>query len=115
VILYRDSRMVNISFHFTEYVETAPVSALDPILWIEVDRMKMLDVSPVNLENQRKVGGRRGPGEEAYRNGATPVGAGSLDPVCNRPMVPSGVSRCGGRKRHAARGSWLSAGRTLKA
>jgi zinc protease len=42
-------------YDFTEYVETAPVSALDPILWIEADRMKTLDFSPVNLENQRKV------------------------------------------------------------
>jgi predicted Zn-dependent peptidase len=42
-------------YDFTEYVETAPVSALDPILWIEADRMKTLDFSPANLENQRKV------------------------------------------------------------
>ena len=42
-------------YDFTEYIETAPVSALDPILWIEADRMKTLDFSPVNLENQRKV------------------------------------------------------------
>jgi zinc protease len=40
---------------FTEYIETAPVSALDPILWIEADRMKTLDFAPANLENQRKV------------------------------------------------------------
>jgi predicted Zn-dependent peptidase len=42
-------------YDFTEYIETAPVSALDPILWIEADRMKTLDFSPTNLENQRKV------------------------------------------------------------
>jgi predicted Zn-dependent peptidase len=42
-------------YDFTEYIETAPVSALDPILWIEADRMKTLDFSPANLENQRKV------------------------------------------------------------
>ena len=42
-------------YDFTEYIETAPVSALDPILWIEADRMKTLDFSPGNLENQRKV------------------------------------------------------------
>jgi predicted Zn-dependent peptidase len=42
-------------YDFTEYVETAPISALDPILWIEADRMKTLDFSPANLENQRKV------------------------------------------------------------
>jgi zinc protease len=40
---------------FTEYIESAPVSALDPILWVEADRMKTLDFSPANLENQRKV------------------------------------------------------------
>jgi zinc protease len=42
-------------YDYTEYIETAPISALDPILWIEADRMKTLDFSPVNLENQRKV------------------------------------------------------------
>jgi predicted Zn-dependent peptidase len=42
-------------YDFTEYIESAPVSALDPILWIEADRMKTLDFSPANLENQRKV------------------------------------------------------------
>ncbi len=40
---------------FTEYIEAAPVSALDPVLWLEADRMKTLDFSPENLENQRKV------------------------------------------------------------
>lgn len=42
-------------YDFTEYIETAPISALDPILWIEADRMKTLDFSAKNLENQRKV------------------------------------------------------------
>jgi predicted Zn-dependent peptidase len=42
-------------YDFTEYVETAPVSALDPLLWLEADRMTTLDFSPANLENQRKV------------------------------------------------------------
>ena len=42
-------------YDYTEYIETAPVSALDPVLWIEADRMKTLDFSPQNLENQRKV------------------------------------------------------------
>lgn len=42
-------------YDFTEYIESAPLSALDPILWIEADRMKTLDFSPANLENQRKV------------------------------------------------------------
>jgi zinc protease len=40
---------------FTEYIDTAPVSALDPTLWLEADRMMTLDFSPENLENQRKV------------------------------------------------------------
>jgi zinc protease len=40
---------------FTEYIATAPVSALDPVLWLEADRMKTLEFSPENLENQRKV------------------------------------------------------------
>jgi predicted Zn-dependent peptidase len=42
-------------YDFTEYIETAPLSALDPILWIEADRMKTLEFSAANLENQRKV------------------------------------------------------------
>jgi predicted Zn-dependent peptidase len=42
-------------YDFTEYIETAPVSALDQLLWIEADRMKTLDFSGKNLENQRKV------------------------------------------------------------
>ncbi len=42
-------------FDFTEYIETAPVSALDPVLWLEADRMRALDFSPQNLDNQRKV------------------------------------------------------------
>ncbi len=42
-------------YDFTEYIETAPISALDPVLWIEADRMKTLDFSPKNLDNQRNV------------------------------------------------------------
>ncbi len=42
-------------YDFTEYVETAPISALDPVLWLEADRMKTLDFSDKNLENQRNV------------------------------------------------------------
>lgn len=42
-------------YDHTEYIETAPVSALDPVLWIESDRLKTLDFSPKNLENQRNV------------------------------------------------------------
>jgi predicted Zn-dependent peptidase len=42
-------------YDFTEYIESAPASALDPILWLEADRMKTLDFSTRNLDNQRKV------------------------------------------------------------
>lgn len=42
-------------YDFTEYIETAPTSALDPVLWMEADRMKTLDFSPKNLDNQRSV------------------------------------------------------------
>ena len=42
-------------YDFTEYIETAPVSALDAVLWLEADRMKTLDFSLKNLENQRNV------------------------------------------------------------
>lgn len=42
-------------FDFTEYYETAPISALEPILWLEADRMKGLDFSQKTLNNQRKV------------------------------------------------------------
>jgi len=40
---------------FTQYFESAPVSALDAMLWLEADRMKTLDFSPKNLDNQRNV------------------------------------------------------------
>jgi zinc protease len=42
-------------YDFTEYIESAPISALDPTLWLEADRLKTLDFSPANLDNQRKV------------------------------------------------------------
>jgi len=42
-------------YDYTEYIETAPISALDPVLWIEADRMKTLDFSTKNLDNQRNV------------------------------------------------------------
>jgi predicted Zn-dependent peptidase len=42
-------------YDFTEYVDTAPVSALDPVLWLEADRLKTLDFALEHLENQRKV------------------------------------------------------------
>jgi zinc protease len=42
-------------YDFTNYIATAPVSALDAILWLEADRMKSLDFSQRNLDNQREV------------------------------------------------------------
>ncbi len=40
---------------FTNYVETAPVSALESLLWLEADRMKTLDFNPATLKNQQDV------------------------------------------------------------
>ena len=40
---------------FTNYIETAPVSALESILWLEADRMKTLDFNPTTLKNQQDV------------------------------------------------------------
>ena len=40
---------------FTNYIETAPVSAIDSILWLEADRMKTLDFSAATLKNQQDV------------------------------------------------------------
>ncbi|MEO5596337.1 MAG: insulinase family protein, partial [Lysobacteraceae bacterium] len=40
---------------FTNYIEQAPVSALEPILWLEADRMKTLNFSQKTLDNQRDV------------------------------------------------------------
>jgi zinc protease len=40
---------------FTNYIEVAPASAIEPILWLEADRMKLLDFSPVTLKNQQDV------------------------------------------------------------
>ncbi|MFC0253962.1 M16 family metallopeptidase [Massilia consociata] len=40
---------------YTNYIETAPVSALEPILWLEADRMKTLDFNPTTLKNQQDV------------------------------------------------------------
>lgn len=40
---------------FTNYIEMAPVSALEPILWLEADRMKTLDFNPTTLKNQQDV------------------------------------------------------------
>jgi predicted Zn-dependent peptidase len=40
---------------FTNYIETAPVSSLEPILWLEADRMKTLDFNAKTLKNQQDV------------------------------------------------------------
>ncbi|MGH9432211.1 MAG: M16 family metallopeptidase, partial [Terriglobia bacterium] len=42
-------------FDFTEYIESAPISALNPAMWLEADRLKSLDFSVKNLNNQRNV------------------------------------------------------------
>jgi zinc protease len=40
---------------FTNYIETAPASALEPMLWLEADRMKTLEFKPETLKNQQDV------------------------------------------------------------
>jgi zinc protease len=40
---------------FTNYIEVAPSSAIEPILWLEADRMRMLDFNPATLKNQQDV------------------------------------------------------------
>ncbi len=40
---------------YTNYIVSAPMSALDSQLWLEADRMKGLDFSQKNLDNQRDV------------------------------------------------------------
>lgn len=40
---------------FTNYIETAPASSLEAILWLEADRMKTLDFNPETLKNQQDV------------------------------------------------------------
>lgn len=42
-------------YDYTNYISKAPVSALEPILWLEADRMRHLDFSAENLNNQRDV------------------------------------------------------------
>ena len=42
-------------YDFTNYIVSAPVSALEPVLWLEADRMKTLDFSEKNLANQKEV------------------------------------------------------------
>lgn len=40
---------------FTNYIEIAPSSAIEPILWLEADRMRMLDFTESTLKNQQDV------------------------------------------------------------
>jgi len=40
---------------FTNYIETAPASALESMLWLEADRMKTLDFNAATLKNQQDV------------------------------------------------------------
>jgi hypothetical protein len=42
-------------YDYTNYIASAPVSALDAVLWLEADRMKTLDFSEKNLKNQQEV------------------------------------------------------------
>ena len=42
-------------YDYTNYISSAPVSALEAILWLEADRMKALDFSEKNLKNQQDV------------------------------------------------------------
>src|SRR2546427_4046914 len=42
-------------YDYTNYIASAPTSALDAILWLEADRMKQLDFSERNLKNQQEV------------------------------------------------------------
>ena len=40
---------------FTNYIEVAPSSAIEPILWLEADRMRLLDFNEATLANQQDV------------------------------------------------------------
>jgi zinc protease len=42
-------------YDYTDYIASAPVSALDALLWLEADRMRMLDFSEESLANQKDV------------------------------------------------------------
>ena len=39
-------------FDFTNYFEVVPSHVLEPILWVEADRMKAVDLNQANLDNQ---------------------------------------------------------------
>jgi predicted Zn-dependent peptidase len=40
---------------FTNYIEAVPSGSLEAVLWLEADRMRTLDFSPVGLKNQQDV------------------------------------------------------------
>ncbi len=40
---------------FTNYIDSVPASALEPMLWLEADRMRTLDFRPETLKNQQDV------------------------------------------------------------
>jgi predicted Zn-dependent peptidase len=42
-------------YDYTDYIASAPVSALDALLWLEADRMRTLDFSEESLANQKDV------------------------------------------------------------
>src|SRR6185295_10576315 len=42
-------------YDYTNYIASAPTSALDALLWLEADRMTHLDFSEKNLKNQQEV------------------------------------------------------------
>jgi predicted Zn-dependent peptidase len=42
-------------FDYTNYIASGPVSALEPVLWLEADRMRTLNFSAENLANQQDV------------------------------------------------------------
>lgn len=42
-------------YDYTNFKSNAPVSALEPLLWLEADRMRDLDFSDENLANQKNV------------------------------------------------------------
>ena len=43
------------AYDYTNYYEAVPSNALERVLWLEADRMRALNVSQENLENQRDV------------------------------------------------------------
>ncbi len=42
-------------FDYTNYYEVVPAHALEPVLWVEADRMRGLDINAASLANQQGV------------------------------------------------------------